>query len=230
MVSRFGPASAPTVADPAADLPGLLGGALCLDFVNTVDPRFAPDRREFLNDYADLLAWAGHAGALPGSDVERLRAASLRRPGEAAEVHAAALALREHLHEVLSAALDDRPVPATALATVNECLAEALGMRRLAPGDGSDILGWAWVDTEPVRLDRPLWPVTLSTAEVLTSDQLHRVRRCPGEDGRCGWLFLDRSKAGRRQWCSMQGCGNRAKARRHYARARAGESPDPETA
>jgi hypothetical protein len=30
---------------------------------------------------------------------------------------------------------------------------------------------------------------------------------CPGDD--CGWVFLDHR--GRRRWCSMQSCGNRAK-------------------
>ena len=34
-----------------ADMPNLVGGALCLDFVNTVDPRHAADRREYLDSY-----------------------------------------------------------------------------------------------------------------------------------------------------------------------------------
>jgi predicted RNA-binding Zn ribbon-like protein len=44
------------------------------------------------------------------------------------------------------------------------------------------------------------------------------VKECDGHD--CGWLFLDTSKAGRRRWCSMDVCGNRAKAQR-YRRRRA---------
>jgi predicted RNA-binding Zn ribbon-like protein len=39
---------------------------------------------------------------------------------------------------------------------------------------------------------------------------------CPGNN--CGWLFLDGS--GRRQWCSMEVCGSRAKMRRRYERQR----------
>ena len=46
--------------------------------------------------------------------------------------------------------------------------------------------------------------------------ELDRVKACPGDD--CGWLFLDRS--GRRRWCSMDSCGNRAKVRAHAARHR----------
>ena len=43
-----------------------------------------------------------------------------------------------------------------------------------------------------------------------------RIKMCPGEN--CGWLFIDETKNGRRTWCSMESCGNRAKAARHYAR------------
>jgi predicted RNA-binding Zn ribbon-like protein len=52
---------------------------------------------------------------------------------------------------------------------------------------------------------------------LLTAPELQRVRACPGL-GDCGWLFLDTSKSGRRRWCSMEGCGSRAKMRRYYAR------------
>lgn len=43
-----------------------------------------------------------------------------------------------------------------------------------------------------------------------------RIRSCEHED--CTLWFVDTSKAGRRRWCSMDTCGNRTKARRHYAR------------
>ena len=46
-------------------MPTLVGGAVCLDYVNTVDPRHAEERAEFLTDYADLFAWSTHACALP---------------------------------------------------------------------------------------------------------------------------------------------------------------------
>ncbi|MEO6889729.1 MAG: CGNR zinc finger domain-containing protein, partial [Ktedonobacteraceae bacterium] len=58
-----------------------------------------------------------------------------------------------------------------------------------------------------------------SAVELLTSEEVKRVKECPARD--CGWLFLDMSKNGSRQWCSMEGCGSRAKMRRQYARKRA---------
>ena len=44
------------------------------------------------------------------------------------------------------------------------------------------------------------------------------VRRCANPN--CVLLFLDVSKSGRRRWCDMATCGNRAKSAAHYARAR----------
>jgi predicted RNA-binding Zn ribbon-like protein len=53
--------------------------------------------------------------------------------------------------------------------------------------------------------------VLASAVDLLTHGPLDRVGSCP----RCGWLFVDTSKNGRRRWCSMAVCGNREKVRRH---------------
>jgi len=45
-----------------------------------------------------------------------------------------------------------------------------------------------------------------------------RIRPCADPD--CQHFLLDRSAANRRRWHSMEQCGNRSKARRHYARSR----------
>jgi predicted RNA-binding Zn ribbon-like protein len=68
-------------------------------------------------------------------------------------------------------------------------------------------------------MDAPLWGVTRSAADLLTSDtERPLVRECSAED--CHWLFLDTTRNRSRQWCSMKSCGNRQKARRHYQRVR----------
>ena len=65
---------------------------------------------------------------------------------------------------------------------------------------------------------QPLKSIIAVSAFSILADQRERDRRkmCPGDN--CGWLFLDETKNARRRWCSMQSCGNRAKAARHYAR------------
>lgn len=191
-------------------LPRLLGGTLCLDFVNTVDPRHAPDRVDFLAGYDALARWAGHAGAVAPDTVRGLRAAAAARPGPAGEVLASAVGLREHLYRVIRSLLDGEPPAGPSLAALNTAIASAHDARRLAPAAGSR-LNWTWRDSR--QLDLPLSAVALSAAELLAGKDLTRVRECPGTDG-CGWLFLDTSKSGTRRWCSMQVCGNRAKMRR----------------
>ena len=83
---------------------------------------------------------------------------------------------------------------------------------------------WGWLDDE-AALDRMLWPVLRSTADLLTSPDLASVRHCASES--CDWLFMDMSRGQRRQWCDMRTCGNRAKARRHYERKKRGERSAP---
>jgi predicted RNA-binding Zn ribbon-like protein len=51
------------------------------------------------------------------------------------------------------------------------------------------------------------WLLARSAAELLTSEQLSRVRVCASET--CGWLFIDTSKNRTRRWCSMSDCDDR---------------------
>jgi predicted RNA-binding Zn ribbon-like protein len=192
-------------------LPHLLGGLLCLDFVNTVDPRHAADRTDFLPDYDALARWAGLAGAVPPGTVPDLQRAGTARPGPAQAVLGAAGELREHLYRVIRPLLDGKPAAEPSLDALSAAVARAHEARCLVPGEGRS-LAWSWHD--PRQLDLPLLAVALSAADLVTSRAITRVRECPGADG-CGWLFLDTSKSGTRRWCSMQVCGNRAKVHRY---------------
>ena len=62
-------------------------------------------------------------------------------------------------------------------------------------------------------------------AHYLADHDVERLRVC-ANDG-CRWLFVDRSPAGRRRWCDMRTCGNRAKVARHRARARDADGRSP---
>jgi predicted RNA-binding Zn ribbon-like protein len=69
------------------------------------------------------------------------------------------------------------------------------------------------------QLDQARSAVAGSLAHYLAEHDRRRLRVCA--DDTCRWLFVDRSPAGRRRWCDMSTCGNRAKVARHRARARA---------
>ena len=199
----------------------LLGGRLCLDFANTVDERTGEHPQEWLTSYADLVAWSEHAGIVTESEAHHLHDLGVRHPTAASAVLEQAIALREAIYRIFRATADERPPEADDVATLNDALSEALSRLRVTPT--ADGFTWQWAP-EKDSLDRMLWPVTWSAAELLTSGELSRVRMCAGDD--CGWLFFDASRNRSRRWCSMEDCGNRAKARRHYRRQRALLEPE----
>jgi predicted RNA-binding Zn ribbon-like protein len=209
---------------PAARM-NLVGGRLCLDFVNTVggwnadtargkyDPCAVVARADKLNDYFDLLAWSLHAGLFSENEAQALAREAGRREKEAAATLKRAVALRGAIYRVCAAVIYGALPRASDLDLLNQELNVANGRIRLGVREENFV--WEWTDTKNA-LDRMLWRIADSAAEMLTTDDLTRLRRCPGED--CGWLFLDISKNSRRQWCDMQICGNLAKVRRFRRR------------
>jgi predicted RNA-binding Zn ribbon-like protein len=197
----------------------LSGGRLCLDFANTVSGDRHGAARERLAAYADLLAWARQSGAIDPAHARRLLAEARRRPADAEEVMGEAIALREALFRAFTAHAERRDPPAADVARISSSVARAFSHRRLDCCEGGLALGW---DDAPGALDAPLWRVAASAAEVLTSRaELDRVRVCGLHDTHeCSWLFMDATKGRTRRWCSMTACGNKAKARRHYAKTR----------
>jgi len=189
--------------------PKLVAGALCLDFVNTVSWRGDPQEPgERLTSYAELLLWAVHAGVLDKTTARLLEDEARGRADEALAVVASAVALREALARLLPG---NRAGAESDLAILNARLASAPPRSVLRPRGA----GYAWTEASiDGELEVPLHPVAWSAGDLLTSSLRANVRRCG--DARCGWLFLDSSPTGRRRWCSMEACGNRAKARRFH--------------
>ena len=200
--------------NPHANLK-LLGGRLSLDFVNTVDTH---DTRidEKLNAYADLVWWSLRVEVMDKASAAPLFAAAAAEPARAANVLARALELRAGLYRLFTAAQAQAAADEADLAVLNREMSGALGHLRLR-AEGGEIV-WGWEDG--AQLDRVLWPVVRDAAELLVSGEMQRVGRCCGEH--CDWLYLDTSRNRSRRWCDMQSCGNRAKARRHYHRAKGG--------
>ena len=130
--------------------------------------------------------------------------------------------LRETTYRAFPAiAYDERPEPRDVQA-IGEAHVGAINHSRLA--STPEGFAWAWAE-DGVALERPIWPVALSAAELLTSKDLGRVKEFSGSDG-CGWRFFDSSKNARRRWCSMEVCGSRDKMRQLYARKLTG-GPEP---
>ena len=202
-----------------------VGGRLCLDFVNTVKGRLETEggRRagnrdqvvgERLVSYEALLRWGALAGALTERDARKMAQEASVRTAQANAVLARSVACRDAIYRIFKATIEQRKPVAEDLAALNSELRVARGHEWLV---ASPRFAWQW-ETDSLSLDRMLWPVVRSTADLLTAADLTRVRQCPGEE--CGWLFLDISRSGRRQWCDMADCGNLAKVRRFRERQR----------
>ena len=195
----------------------LLGGRLCLDFTNTMDPRIGNHPHDFLTDYTDLVYWSLHAGLLTEDQAERLLRDAVHRPTEATMEFERAIALREAMFSVFFAVSHSTLPETSDLDTLKAAFVETMTHAQLIPAASG--FRWDWAEERKNVLDQMLWPIVRSAIELLTSEEVKKVKECPGV-GDCGWLFLDTSKNGSRQWCSMEGCGSRAKMRRQYARKR----------
>lgn len=173
------------------------GGRPCLDLVNTLRDRWG-DGRELLSDPAALGEWLRVSGHTD------------RKIAVTADDLVAARALREAIDRLTLAMNAPR----------------AADVRLLNSTAGPAQAPQLWFDTDgrPRRRVRaPADPVRAAFAaiavdaiELITTEP--PVRICAADD--CGLRFLDSSPKRNRQWCSMSRCGNRAKARAHYARAR----------
>jgi len=200
---------------PLQDL-RLLGGAPCLDFVNSIEYRAGHAPEDFLTSYPDLVRWGQHAGLISDATAARLIArAAVDEPAAQETLHQA-LGLRAALHRLfLAVATRHDPDPAD-LEQLRRTYVDALSGATLMPE--GERLTWGWRPDEQ-RLDQLLWPVARSAVELLTTGDPRRIKVCENPYG-CGWLFYDGSKNGSRRWCSMEGCGSQVKMRRQHAKRR----------
>jgi predicted RNA-binding Zn ribbon-like protein len=189
------------------------GGLLCLDFANTVEDRPDVHPRELLNSYNDLVSWGQQAHVLTEREAQRLLEEVAHRSAEAASILERAVALRETIFRIIKAVAKEVLPEEDDLVALSAAVADAQDHARIVQKEGGFIWDWAGNAGD---LDRMLWPVVKSAADLLTSDESDDVRVCASET--CNWLFMDTSKNHSRRWCDMKSCGNRAKARRFYGR------------
>lgn len=183
------------------------GGHPALDLVNTLDERPFDQPIENLATYPDLVRFAELAGLVEPS----LAAALKSRTGTAcARIAKRARELREHLHEVLAAVHKRRRVSQRDLDAIAFAARAARAARVLVASSSTGLARYRW--PRPATAEIPLHACALAVENLLTNLDPARIRKCGASD--CGVYFVDKSKGHRRQWCSMDNCGNREKQRR----------------
>ena len=191
----------------------LSGGALSLDFANTVSHRHIPQRRaEHLGSYSDLVTFADQSKLLSPKLAASLRSRASRDHAAARSGFRKSIDFREVLYRAFAAIAAGKHARPADVQQINDFALEALQHRKLTRTNGD--YRWEWQANGDDLLDRILWPIALSCVELLTSLERAAIRECRAPD--CEWLFLDESRNRSRRWCDMKSCGNRQKARRHY--------------
>jgi predicted RNA-binding Zn ribbon-like protein len=194
--------------------PGLVGGHVALDLVNTVSWRLDKNRwRDNLHDCAALIAWCQQAGLLDPGTAHRLLAAAPGHPWLTQQTVHDVRTLREHSHTLLASLVDDGEPPSVVQTPpgLRALLLDALAHSELT----GPPMRWQLTPDRHPDIPRLL---ALQVLDLLQCPQLPLLRRCHGPG--CGWLFLDRTRSHTRRWCSSSDCGNRERARRHYTRHR----------
>jgi len=176
-------------------LPKPLSGHPALELCNTLAGWHEPrtHRREWLTTPEHLAIWAEFAGL-----VERRVDVDATVLDEVRDLRAVAYRLLCHRDRSAFPALAEKAGDANARTRLT-IVDDGSARFRLPAGDDPRL---------------PLHAAALAVADLLGRPDRDTVKACPGEG--CGWLFLD--PRGRRTWCTMAVCGNRAKVRAYTAR------------
>ncbi len=189
---------------------------LCLDFANTCYGRGSMPT-ESLHGFSDLLRWCAEKAPLAKPVADDLVSWSKANGESSARAFDRAIEIRESIYRIFAGFASERETAVADIENLNRAIAAA-PLRGLIQRTED---GFAWsVPRESGSHESLLAPVLWSAGDLLTGKYLHRVRLCA--NNKCLWLFLDDSLSGRRRWCSMSACGNRAKTQRHYLRRKAG--------
>jgi predicted RNA-binding Zn ribbon-like protein len=190
----------------------LIGGHPALDLVNTVSWRHDHARwREDLAVPLDLLTWTRRATVLDPRHLTAMRLAMAEDPKTAEGVLRGVHELREQLYHHLADLIDHRSGEHEIGegSPLHRAFADAISASNLTGIPAR----WTLEARGPLDLPRVLALHALDLLQTMSPD---RLRRC--DDDGCGWLFLDTTRNHSRRWCSSSDCGNRDRARRHYAR------------
>ncbi len=168
-------------------------------FVNTRQVGHVTDR---LSGPSALTAWLEQEGLAPAAT--RATRADLAR----------AVALREAFRAILLAHNAAATGAAAAPADACRALDEAAARARLRVRFGDD--GSALLAPEAGGVSGALGRLVATVHDSIAQGTWSRLKVC--RDHECEWAFYDHTKNRSGAWCSMEGCGNRAKARAYRER------------
>ena len=185
-----------------------------LDFVNTRALEHG-ESVDHLVSVAAAVSWLREHGLVHDDRVAQARGDAISRIRRT----------RDALRELLDAVHEQRDPATAAVDEINEALRAREILQLVASADGLRL--------DHRHTDDPIADALARLAEPIvrevTAGRRDRLRACANDA--CRWVFYDASPTGRRRWCDMASCGNRAKAARHRVRVReekgTGARPQP---
>jgi len=195
--------------EPARSEFKFFGGRVCLDFANSLNWRLTDAPVELIPDYAAFLCWSERRGTLSKRTVAALRETAAAGESETVVFMAGVHGLRADL---IRGADDLGAGKLPDIRSINRAISCLPPQPALVEDGGRFVF-----DLDGANLQQPLWPVLWSLSAMLASDDAHRIGSCKAHG--CGWFFVDESPNHSRLWCS-DGCGNRERVRRSYAKRR----------
>ena len=193
-----------------------VGGDPSIDFVDTAD--WIVGGLDRFCSYDRVVEWAEGAGVLRSPAVDSLRAAAWADPAAADRTLADAIELRGLLEQLFYDIATGDGAEAEIAMLNRRWLAEYLPPHAVVGSGYGGSFSLSWPNASRA-LESPLWSVAWSAAQLITSPDVSRIKRCGGL--RCGWYYVDRSRNGLRRWCAMETCGTEMKSLRRAARTAA---------
>jgi predicted RNA-binding Zn ribbon-like protein len=187
----------------------LVGNNLSLDFVNTMIAD-AGKPKDLIEGLADVMSWAIAVRLIEKRDAARHFAVWNKKDGD---FLSEAVRFRAILRSLFTGILNDEVVKGATLKALNEMLDDQTGFTELVRNETGFEKRFHSDFREPRQV---LASVAASAADLLCYGNLDLIKRCEGEG--CVLYFYDTTKNHSRRWCSMAGCGNRAKASAFYRR------------
>ncbi len=189
-----------------------------LDFINTFELEKAGPV-DHLADLRTALEWMRTHNLLHADAVASYSTRAAGDPAFAARTLERIRRTRAAMRELVDATVERRPPARDHLAEINRALRTHYVYVLVPAPDGVSLDHRHEGDPVEGAIAR----LTESIAREVSQGHVDRLRTCANDT--CRWVFFDTSRTGRRRWCDMATCGNRAKAARHRERRKEAVAP-----
>jgi len=187
------------------------GGCHAFDFTNTINNRTIQANVDYVKSYDDVILWLYKTSLLPKKRIKMLSQLADKNKEDSDKAFKKVILVREILYNLFSPIAKRKNPEIIVQEEFNKILATSFSKMRLSISSLEPQV--SFVDND-VSFDEPIRIIMKSAYDILTTEKMERVKECPA----CGWLFIDRTKNGKRRWCNMNVCGSNDKAKRYYHR------------